>query len=122
MTAWKAGDPVVVAGRQTKTGLITKVGRKYLTVDIGGRERQFLVNNGHQEGQGYGVPDVVYTLKQHADRERHGCAYLRLWNLLNSRLWTHDLTPEQMDAISEIIEKAAKPARGNGESADGGRR
>lgn len=105
---WTVGDKAVVIDRGTTTGVVTKVGRKLVTVAVGGKEFQFNIDDGSQAWKVYGSPAHVRTSEQHASIELRTASSRRLSDLTDHHYWIDSLTVAQMDSISQIIESAAK--------------
>lgn len=107
------GDGCVVVGsKAAENSIVTKVGRKLLTVrtDHGrGREIQFDIASGQQSGAIYGAGYSVRTTEQHAFAEMRAISVRRLHALTSRHYWLDSLTVQQMDAISTIIESGNKP-------------
>jgi len=112
---WKVGDPVIVEVDSNGYGggnyTVAAVGPKWLQIDARGRRRRFFrVSDGQERGDGAGGYCYARTPADHQAMLARRAAQKRLLKLTVGvgYDWHRNLSIEQMHAIADILEAAAR--------------
>lgn len=108
---FQVGDEVIyhpAARRQgLQTGLtVSKVARKYVTVEVYGRDVLFDKETGFEKGSMHGIPSRIETEQMRTERYAHAEAQKRVTDAGFTTRHTHrweDFSTETLNAIADLL-------------------
>jgi hypothetical protein len=111
MSAWEVGQTVIVIHANYGRGLprvtdeqVARVGRKYFYIKAPGGETAFEIATGLERPNGTNYTSQAFTPEGYRAHHELGNARRRLNELTSRVWWINQLTTEQMNAISDVIE------------------
>ncbi len=105
MSKWTVGQEcVVVEDRRVHRAKVTKIGRKYLHVDVGNTNLAFAFNGGYR-GSVYGCAPRLYTVAEYELKLKCDAAATALREVLN-RWYTLELSAAVLDELAAVAKKA----------------
>lgn len=112
MSKYEVGQKVIL--RNLRTGddrevTVTKVGRSYVYVNaVAWGDSPFRIDSGFAKGDNYSPTQRIGTAEMFDEHDRRASAEKRLRDAIRGFHWYKNLTTEQLDSISDMIEGGAR--------------